>query len=85
MRSGKPIVATDRLTHTQTLSKDTAELVAPTPEGLAQGMSRVLSDPIRAESLALAAAAYVEREYSDAAYVDKVNDLYARVISDGSF
>ena len=84
MRSGKPIVATDRLTHTQSLSKDTAELVQPTPEGLAQGMSRVLSDPNRAESLALAAAAYVEREYSDAAYIDKVNDLYARVISDVS-
>lgn len=85
MRSGKPIVATDRLTHTQTLSTETAELVEPTPNGLARGISRVLSDSGRAESIARAAAVYVDREYSDAAYVDKVNDLYSKVLSKASF
>ncbi|MEL6586572.1 MAG: glycosyltransferase family 4 protein, partial [Pseudomonadota bacterium] len=42
MRTGKPLVATDRLTHTQTLTPETACLVPADTEGFAAGITRVL-------------------------------------------
>lgn len=81
MRSGKPIVATDRLTHTQTLSTDTAGLTPATPGGFAAGILRVLNDPAHGRKIAAAAAEYIERHYSDDAFVEKVNALYERVLS----
>ena len=81
MRTGKPLVATDRWTHTQTLTSDTAELVSPTPAGLASGISRVLDDKSRAQRLADAAQAFADANFSDAAYVDKVLRLYRDVFA----
>jgi len=80
LRSGRPIVATNLHTHTQTLRPDVAELVAPTPEGLAAGMRRVLEDPQYAQQLAVAAQRLSDAEYSDAAYMRKMASFYDRII-----
>lgn len=88
MRSGRPIVATDRLTHTQILDARMAELVEPTADGLAAGISRVLSQPAHGQALAAEASAFAEREFSDEAYVQKVlglyDDMYDRLERQGS-
>jgi glycosyltransferase involved in cell wall biosynthesis len=79
LRSGKPIVATNLLTHTQTLTPEVSELVPPTPEGLAAGMRRVLQDPAHAASLVAAASRLSDAEYSEAAYMRKMADFYGRI------
>ena len=81
MRSGKPIVATDLLTHTQTLTSETAFLTPATPGGLAEGMLEVMGDREKAERLAGAALEYANREFSDAAYLEKVNTLFDGVMN----
>ena len=44
LRSGRPIVATDILSHTQVLDRDTCVLVPPTAAGLAGGIGAVLDE-----------------------------------------
>jgi glycosyltransferase involved in cell wall biosynthesis len=80
LRSGRPIVATNLHTHTQTLNADVAELVEPTPEGLAQGLVKVLSDAGYAHALGDAARRLSEARYSEAVYMRKVTDFYHRVV-----
>lgn len=80
LRSDRPIVATNLHTHTQTLSSQIAKLVPPTPEGLADGMVKVLTDRAYARSLAEAAHRLSDAEYSDEAYMRKVADFYNQVI-----
>ena len=77
MRTGKPLVATDRLTHTQTLSAETACLVAAEPTAFAAGIVRVLDDPAYGAQIAAAARAHAEAHFSDEAYVRMVGDIYA--------
>jgi len=76
MRSGKPIVATDLLTHTQILNNSTACLVPPDAEGLANGLKQVLTNYVLASQLAKAAQDYASQEFSDDAYIDKVNSFF---------
>jgi len=80
MRSGRPLVATDMYTHTQVLNQEVALLVPPTPEGLAAGMQRLIEDPDFAATLGAAAARRANEQYSDSAYIDKVNSFYEDVI-----
>ena len=51
LRSGRPIVATRLLTHTQVLDDDVAILTAATPEGFAAGILVALTDPQRARAV----------------------------------
>lgn len=76
MRTGKPLVATDRLTHTQTLTPETACLVPPDPVGFAEGITRVLGDPAYAAEVAEGARAYAEAHFSDEKYIQMVADIY---------
>jgi len=80
MRSGKPIVATDLLTHTQILNNSTACLVPPDAEGLANGLKQVLTNYVLASQLAKAAQEYASQEFSDDAYIDKVNSFFDSVM-----
>ncbi len=48
MKSGTPVVATDIPAHTALLTADTGFLTPATPEGLAEGILRVLADPVEA-------------------------------------
>lgn len=76
MRTGKPLVATDRLTHTQTLTPETACLAPADPVGFAGGIRQVLGDPAYAEQLAQGAQTYAEENFSDEKYIRMVADIY---------
>jgi glycosyltransferase involved in cell wall biosynthesis len=82
LRSGKPIVATNLLTHTQTLTEDMACLVEPSIEGLASGITRVLLDESFASHLSRAAMRKAATSYPDSAYISKVNEFFSRVMHD---
>jgi glycosyltransferase involved in cell wall biosynthesis len=71
LRSGKAIVATRLLTHTQVLSDDTAILTEASAEGFARGILAALDDPMRAAQLGQRARALAETKYSYDAYLAK--------------
>jgi glycosyltransferase involved in cell wall biosynthesis len=71
LRSGKPIVATNLLTHTQVLDASVAELTDPTPDAFGAGILRVLRDRDRAASLGRAALALANTRYTYEAYVER--------------
>jgi glycosyltransferase involved in cell wall biosynthesis len=71
LRSGKPIVATRLLTHTQVLSDDTAVLTGTAPADLAAGILRVLDDPAAAAVIGERARTLAETKYSYAAYLER--------------
>jgi glycosyltransferase involved in cell wall biosynthesis len=71
LRSGKPIVATRLLTHTQVLDDRTAILTDATPAGFAQGMLAALTDPARAAAVGQAATHLAETKYSYEAYLER--------------
>lgn len=70
LRSGKPIIATDIPAHTQVLDREIAELVAPTPEGIAQGIESVLSYPDRGREMARRARARHEERYGETRHIE---------------
>ncbi|MGE3176454.1 MAG: glycosyltransferase family 4 protein [Vicinamibacterales bacterium] len=71
LRSGRPIVATRLLTHTQVLSDETAVLTEPTPEAFARGILATLADPTQAEAVGRRARELAETKYSYEAYLEK--------------
>ena len=71
LRSGKPILATAILSHTQILTPEMARLVAPTPEGLAQGALELLQDSTLALALGEHAKQIAEKQYSWPAFMEK--------------
>jgi len=77
MASGRPLVATRILTHTQVLDDGNAWLVDPTAEALGAGLHAALADTAEAARRAARARALVEREYSPARYAEKVRAAYA--------
>jgi glycosyltransferase involved in cell wall biosynthesis len=79
LRSGKPIVATNLLTHTQVLSPEIAALVEPDAEALADAIASLLDDPVRRAALAARARAIAEQKYSRDAYVRRTAQAYARM------
>jgi glycosyltransferase involved in cell wall biosynthesis len=84
LRSGKPIVATDLLTHTQVLSSDTAVLTPADPESFAAGIRRVLDDPAEAARVAVNARALARSKYSREAYLDRTRLAYDRLVNGGA-
>lgn len=75
LRSGLPIVATDIHSHTQVLSNEMAELVAPDAEDIARGILHVLTDASRAKSIAESAARAASGRFSERAYMEKLVSL----------
>jgi glycosyltransferase involved in cell wall biosynthesis len=71
LRSGRAIVATRLLTHTQVLSDETAVLTEATPAGLAAGIVGALNDPARAAALGHQARQLAETKYSYDAYLER--------------
>jgi len=74
LRSGKPIVATNLLTHTQVLDAAVAELTDPTSEAFGAGILRVLRDRDRAAAISRAARALATRATPYEAYVARTRE-----------
>ncbi|QWV95943.1 glycosyltransferase [Geomonas nitrogeniifigens] len=75
LQSGKPIVATDLLTHTQVLSAEVAELVAPDAVSLAAGIRRILTDAEYARELGLRGARLAREVYGIERYLEQVQEI----------
>ena len=71
LRSGKPIVATRLLTHTQVLNDRTAFLTGTQPREFGDGILAALQDPARASAVGQAARELADTKYSYAAYLER--------------
>jgi glycosyltransferase involved in cell wall biosynthesis len=76
LRSGKPIVATRLLTHTQVLDDDVALLTEPDPESFGEGIVVLVRDPERARRLGEAARIRADEKYSYARYLDNTRRVF---------
>lgn len=83
LRSGRPIVATRLLTHTQVLSDDVSILTTATPEGFGDGILEAIADPRRAAEIGQAAQTLADTKYSYEAYLDRTRRAYAEMGAGG--
>ena len=82
LRSGRPIVATRLLTHTQVLDDEVAFLTAPTAEGFGAGILMALQDPLRAKAVGARARHLAETKYSYEAYLERTRQACAYLTGD---
>jgi len=82
LRSGKPIVATRLLTHTQVLSDETAFLTGATPEEFGNGLIAALTDRVRAAAVGRSARQLAETKYSYEAYLERTRQACAALLPD---
>lgn len=80
LASGKPLVATRILSHTQVLDDDVCFLADPDASSLGTALRRALEDREEAERVVRGALSLYERRYSRPVYVDKMKRLFARVL-----
>jgi glycosyltransferase involved in cell wall biosynthesis len=83
LRSGRPIVATRLLTHTQVLDDDTAILTEPTPESYGAGIIAAIRDTERASRVARQACELAETKYSYEAYLERTRVAVDRLFGTG--
>jgi glycosyltransferase involved in cell wall biosynthesis len=84
LRSGRPIVATRLLTHTQVLDDEVAILTEATPDGFAQGVLAAIADPERAMRVGQCAQQLADTRYSYEAYLERTRQAYAELSGDGA-
>jgi glycosyltransferase involved in cell wall biosynthesis len=72
LRSGKPILATNIFSQTQVLTNETAVLVPPTTEGLAQGALQLLKDPHLATEIGMRGKHFAIEHYSWPIFIQKI-------------
>ena len=84
LRSGKPIVATRLLTHTQVLNDDIAVLTGATPEEYAEGLIRVIRNPSYGREIGKRAKDLAETKYTYEAYLNLTRLSYAVFFEDVS-
>jgi glycosyltransferase involved in cell wall biosynthesis len=77
LRSGRVIVATRLLTHTQVLSDDVSILTDPTPEAFAQGVLSAINDPAAAAEIGEAAKRLANTRYTYDAYLQRTREACA--------
>jgi glycosyltransferase involved in cell wall biosynthesis len=82
LRSGRPIVATNLLTHTQVLTPQIARLVDPKAEPFAEAVLQLIDNPAERTSLALAARAVAHEKYSRETYLRRTAQAYERLGGD---
>jgi glycosyltransferase involved in cell wall biosynthesis len=83
LRSGKPIVATRLLTHTQVLSDDTAILTGTTDTALAAGLLQAMTDPATAARVGRQAEELARTKYSYEAYLERTRHACAVLVATG--
>jgi glycosyltransferase involved in cell wall biosynthesis len=79
LRSGKPIVATRLLTHTQVLDDDTAILTGASAGEFADGILGALDDPARAAMIGANAQRLAATKYSYEAYLERTRRACAAI------
>lgn len=84
LRSGRPIVATRLLTHTQVLDDHVAILTEPSPEAFGAGMLDAIRDPGRAQAIGVRARQLAEKKYSYAAYLARTQEACAHLFRDAA-
>jgi glycosyltransferase involved in cell wall biosynthesis len=77
LRSGRPIIATRLLTHTQVLDDEVAFLTEATPEGFGAGILAAIADPERARAVGARARHLAETKYSYDAYLARTRQACA--------
>ncbi len=83
LRSGKPIVATDHVTHTQILTSEVAVLAAPTAEAFSRAVLWTLDHPEQAAAMTSAAGRLAEEKYRYQEYLDKVQWIVEQAVHNG--
>lgn len=78
LRSGKPIVATDLITHTQVLNSEIAILTEPNAASFGSGILKALQSP-EVAGMVERARQVAEEKYSYQEYINKTSRLYAYV------
>lgn len=81
LRAGRPIVATNLLTHTQVLDATVAELTDPTPDAFGAGILRVLGDREHAARLGRAAGELAASRYTYDSYVARTKEALAPIVA----
>jgi len=76
LRSGKPIVATRHITHTQVLDENVSVLTDCTPEAFGDGVLSVIQDSSLCEKLSANAKRLAEKKYSYEVYLQKTKAIY---------
>ncbi len=79
LRSGKPIVATNLLTHTQVLSPAVASLAEPKADAFAAAILHLIAHPEERARLAQAAQRLAHEKYSRDVYLRRTADAYRRL------
>jgi glycosyltransferase involved in cell wall biosynthesis len=80
LRSGRPIVATRLLTHTQVLSDDVAILTGASGREFAAGILSAFESPGRAAEIARRARELANTKYSYDAYLDRTRKVYEALV-----
>ena len=84
LRSGKPIVATDLLTHTQVLTPAIAKLVPPQPGPFAAAMLDLIEHPELRARLGAQARVVADDKYSRESYLRRTAQAYGRMAEPGT-
>jgi glycosyltransferase involved in cell wall biosynthesis len=81
LRSGKPIVATRLLTHTQVLDDDTAVLTDASTRAYADGILAALTDHVRSAAIGAAAQRLAATKYSYDAYLERTRRACSALVA----
>ncbi len=84
LRSGRPIVATRLLTHTQVLNDDVAILTVATAAGFGGGILEALEDRARARAVGDLAMELADTKYSYEVYLTRTRQACAHLTSESS-
>lgn len=76
LHSGKPVLATNLLTHTQVLNEEVAMLAEPSPGPFSHAMLRLIRDDGARRALGMAGKRLAEEKFSYAAYRAKLFEFF---------
>jgi len=79
LKSGKPIVATNLLTHTQVLDETVSILTAPEPAAFADGIVRLLTDDELRKQIGQKGMELANTKYTYDAFLRKTEQIYKYV------